>query len=210
MNTRRSLWSLMLVLALVALAAPGCIFSPDDSTGDGGGGGGAEPYPWPSTQDQLMANFQRAYDEMDIDAYRDEILHPDYKFVFIEGSDLGGPTGYWTREDELLSAQAMFSGEPHTNSNGEVAPGISDITFDVLDRVDPWQPVPPDDPYFAGPGAWKALFNVHLVLRHDGGTYTISSPQIFVVIPVEVDDGTGATRTRWMLYGQQDLESGGK
>ena len=207
MNRRHTFWLLLAMVLAAFLAAPGCIFSPDDGGGDGGGGGGSVQYPLQDSPDNLMAKFQMAYDNMDIDAYRD-VLHTGYKFVFAEGTQGMDPRGYWLREDELESATHMFSGEPFTNSQGEVAPGISDISFDVLDPLGVWEPVPENDPDFAGEGAMKRLYQVHIVLSHDGGTYTINSQQIFVVIPVEEDDGTGVLRTVWYLYGQQDLATG--
>ena len=204
MNRTLTFWLLLLASLATLVVAPGCIFSPDDSGGGGGGGGGTVQYPWPDTPDQLMTNFKNAYENRDIDAYRD-VLDTDYKFVFAEGTDGMDPRGYWLREDELASATNMFSGDPHTNSQGVLAPGISDISFDILVPQGVWEDVPENDPDFGAPGVKKRLYQVRIVLSHSDGTYTISSQQLFWVIPREVDDGTGATRVRWYLYGQQDL-----
>ncbi|MBC8424658.1 hypothetical protein H8E07_11080, partial [bacterium] len=44
------------------------------------------PYDWPETAEQLMANFERAYSEMNIDEYG-IVLHEDFKFIFIDSME---------------------------------------------------------------------------------------------------------------------------
>lgn len=193
---------LLLVLALVALCASGCIFSPDTDQNPTPNPG--PEYPFPSTLEQLMENFKTAYTSMDIDGYRD-MLHDEFKFIFLPGE---GPSDFFTRQEELSSAENMFSGEPHVNPDGDPVRAISSIRVENLDPVEPWEDVPPSYPYFgeyADDGAQIGYYQVRIVLEHDDGTITVSSKQFFFAIPVE-EDQNGTTRTRWKLIGQEDSD----
>ncbi len=202
-NHTRLLSGLAAVAALVVLAG-GCIFSPDD---DPVNPPGPPSYPFPATQDLLMANFKTSYDNMSIEEYRN-VLHTDFKFKFAEGSDVE-PSGYYTREQDLQTTTRMFNGEQGMSEIGEVKPGVRDIDFRLLEQLSPeWEDVPESDPDF--PGSTRALFNVEIVfnLNDDGNsTITVDSQQIFYAMPVAEVQEDSSTRLRYYLIGQTDLDT---
>ncbi|MDO9222553.1 MAG: hypothetical protein Q7U20_02460, partial [Caulobacter sp.] len=91
------------------------------------------PYPFPDTAQKLMTTFMNAYDNMNIVEYRN-VLHPDFKFKFAEGSDVE-PSGYYTREQDLQTTTRMFNGEQGMSEIGEVMPGVRDIDFRLLEQL---------------------------------------------------------------------------
>lgn len=202
-NHTRLLSGLTALAALVVLAG-GCIFSPDD---DDGNPNVLPTYPFPATQDLLMANFKTAYDNMNIEEYRN-VLHTAFKFKFAEGSDVE-PSGYYTREEDLQTTTRMFNGEQGLDPIGLIKPGVRDIEFRQLERLSPeWEVVPEGDPDFAG--ATRALYDVTIVfnLSDDGNsTITVDSQQIFYAMPVAEVQEDSSTRLRYYLYGQTDLDS---
>jgi hypothetical protein len=202
-NHTRLLSGLAALAALVVLAG-GCIFSPDPEPNN--------PYvpptyPFPATHVLLMDNFQNAYDQMNIEEYRN-VLHPDFKFKFAEGSDVE-PSGYYTREQDLQTTTRMFNGEQGMSEIGEVKPGVRDIDFRLLEQLSPeWEDVPDTDPDF--PGSTRAVFDVEIVfnLSDDGNsTITVDSQQIFYAMPVAEVQEDSSTRLRYYLIGQTDLDS---
>jgi len=149
-----------------------------------------------------MTDFERAYAEMDIDAY-ENVLHEDYKFVFIDHAVV------WQRHQDIQSTSNMFGGQPGHNPDGSYRPPVQSIAIDTLIRQTPWEDVPADDPDF--PDSEKALYQTRLVLTLEGGehTLTVQSDQYFFVKPEQVDPGDGTTETRYFLYGHMDLLGGG-
>ena len=193
------LLSLFAAAALLALTG-GCFSSgdPEDT------GTLLPPLPPPGTAEQLMANFKLAYDNMDIDEYRDA-LHADFIFVFADGSPAAPTTGIYTREEDLQSTTRMFRGEQGQDLDGIVKPGVRDIEFTQLVRLTDWEDVDGDDLYF--PGARRALYDVRIVFileTESLNTITIDCQQLFYVKPV-TEPVDGGTRERYYLIGQQDL-----
>jgi hypothetical protein len=156
-------------------------------------------YVWPDTREKLMANFERAYSEMDFDEYAN-CLHPEFKFIFADGI-----TSY-ERQDDLDSTQNMFAGNPPENPTFIINAGVQSITINTLVIASTWVHEPETNPLF--PDSWKALYNASLRFYLDGGTNTItvSSQQQFYIRSEEVDQGDGTTRTRFYLFGQEDLD----
>ncbi len=184
-------------LALTVLFAGGCIFSPqeDDDPQD-------KPpvaYVWPDTPDKLMANFGLAYADMDIDQY-EVILHPDYKFIFTSNDS-------WERQEDVNSTGNMFAGNPGVDIDGNPKPGVSSIEVIELTQVLNWEMTPSNHPTF--PDSEKALYKVIIVFYLDSATNTITvtSQQLFYAKSEEVDQGDGTTKTRFYLFGQQDIEA---
>ena len=191
MRTNKSLWLMLLLLGVVVFAAPGCIFSPDDSH-DGGGGGGPD-YPAPLTPLVMMDNFNTAYSEMDIAGYRG-LLDDRFLFFFNSGGE------FWTKEEDLISMDNLFSGEARTNSDGIATKAISEIAVDLLLIREAWEPISASHPHFGDiAGVQKSLYQVRFVLYHSGGTITVESNQTFYAVPKTVDGVT-----KWYLIGQQD------
>ena len=196
-------------LAFLVVGAGGCIFSPDSDDGGPGTGPGPDPYPFAGTEDQLMANFKTAYDEMDRNVYVDDVLYDEFHFVFTEGSPYA-PAGGWDRGAEVESVTSMFAGNAGWDEVAGVSKaGVQDISFSQLLRLNDWEDVPLNDPVF--PGARKALYDVEIVFYLDTGsnTITVAGQQLFYVMSeqVEVD---GVMKTRWRLFGQTDLSADGK
>ncbi|MCP4798580.1 MAG: hypothetical protein GY893_01360 [bacterium] len=204
---RRQITFLTVLLAFIALfSLTGCIFSPDDDTGPPPGNEPPE-YDPPYTKEQVLTNLKIAYEEMDINGYRD-CLHPDYKFLFIpeEGDQLGIPNGYFERAEDLEVMERTFSGNSHTTEEG-TQPGLQSISISGWDIAGVWQQESANHPYF--PGAYRALYNIYMMYSEIGGehTLTIESEQLFYVEPVEELQDDGTTRTHWYIIGQQDILS---
>ncbi len=200
-NHTRLLSGLAALAALVVLAG-GCIFSPDDDV--------TNPpvppsYPFPDSEVVLMENFKTAYDNMNIEEYRN-VLHADFKFVFIDGTPVTPTSGYYTREEDLQSTTRMFNHEQGMNNDGEIRAGVRDVDFRYLEKLLDWEDV--QDPEF--PGAKSALFEVQIVLYLDdefNSTITVESQQIFYSkSELEVQEDS-STRQRFYLVGQKDLDT---
>lgn len=164
-----------------------------------------DPYPFPDTPSQLMANFRKAYDEMDIDEYRD-VLHEDFAFVFVDGSPVAPPNGVYTREEDLASTARMFSGEQGQDPGGEPKPGVLEVELQSFDRLTDWMDVPLDDPHF--PGSCMAIFDVRIVLYLDtpsNNTITIDSLQYFHVVSAAGEQRNSQAGLRYYLAGQRDV-----
>ena len=188
---------LLFVAWLVIPAMIGC--SSDDPVSPGPP---LIPYIWPETADELMVNFERAYTEMHAVEY-ENALHEDFKFIFIDSAEV------WYRQTDLTSTANMFAGNPGTNPDDTYRAPIQSIAINTLIRQTPWTAVPSDDPDF--PDTEKALYQVQIIFVHEGGenTMTVQSDHLFFVMPEEIDQGDGSTRTRYFLAGQRDLAGGG-
>ncbi len=196
--------SLLLLAAFAFLVAPaGCIFSPDD---DDGGGGGTEKPPvemdFPGDPETLMKNFRTVYEEMDFDSYAD-MLRKDYITILQtstqdEFPDVGATLDW---EDEIVIAERMFSGQPFTNSAGDLVPGISSISFDQLEQQGDWTDSPPNDVI---PNARLGLFEVIFRFDRPGFSTLMVQGQIKFYIDKRDSVHNGATRDYWQLIGQKD------
>ena len=196
-------WHGLAVFAILAMSTGGCFDSGDPVDTDPL----PDPYPFAATQDLLMTNFRTAYDQMNIEEYRNA-LHEDFRFIFAEGTTIQ-PNGFFTREQDLLSTTHMFNGEQGMSETGEIKPGVRDVDFRLLQRLSPeWEDVPVTDPDF--PGATRAVFDVELVfnLNDDANsTITVESQQIFYAMPVPEVQIDSSIRQRFYLIGQTDLNS---
>ncbi|HPF35844.1 hypothetical protein KDK88_04020 [bacterium] len=194
MNDRKIL-PLLLALGLLVLALSGCIFSPDP-----------DPDPTPIdppdyetalTPELMMANFKTAYEEKDINGYRDEVLDDRFLFFFLEDED----QAFWDKTEDLASMTNLFSGEARTNSQGQLTRAISQITMDQLTLLEPF--TASDNLYFQGiDGVLMGLYKITIVLTHPAGTITVDSNQRFYAAP-QVENGV----TIYKLIGQEDMPS---
>jgi len=157
----------------------------------------------PATPDEVMVDFERAYTQMDIDAY-DSVLDEGFIFAFIDYDRI------WYKAEDMNSTGNMFSGEPGTNPDWSYREGVQSISFYTLIRQTPWETVPPEDPYY--PDTERALYQVLIVFTLIGGenTMTVSCDQIFYVKAEEILQGDGSTRPLYSLAGQLDLPGHGK
>ncbi|MBT3317776.1 hypothetical protein HN388_07325 [bacterium] len=202
---RRQITFLTVLLAFIALfSLTGCIFSPDDDTGPPPGNEPPE-YDFPDTKEIVLGNLKIAYEEMDINGYRD-CLHPDFKFVFtdFDADQFEIPNSYFERSEDLEVMERTFSGNSHTTEDG-TQPGLQDISISDWTNGGVWQQEAANHIYF--PEAYRALYNIYMVYSEVGGehTFTIQTTQHFYVEPVEELQDDGTTRTHWYIIGQEDL-----
>ncbi len=202
---RRQITFLTVLLAFIALfSLTGCIFSPDDDTGPPPGNEPPE-YEFPDTKEKVLDNFKIAYEEMDINGYRD-CLHPDFKFVFTTEDQVQFqiPNEYWERAEDLGAMERTFSGNSHTNDLG-TQPGMQSISVSNWRIAGVWQQESENHTYF--PESYRGLYEILMIYRVVGGEHTLTIPtiQLFYVEPVEELQDDGTTRTRWYIIGQEDL-----
>jgi hypothetical protein len=103
----------MLVVSLGLLTAMGC-WNPFSSDDGGGGGGGGKPDIDRTNPDKLLNFFAYAYENQDIELYR-EALDDYFEFEFTEdvADSLGLPedTPWWGKEEDVQSTLNMFNAE---------------------------------------------------------------------------------------------------
>ncbi len=160
-------------------------------------------YPAATHPDTLMANFIRAYEAMDEDAYAD-MLSTDYIFDPVnEGGYWGFPEG-WDRATELDIAHNMFSGLPGEDPDGIPRPGIQSISINALTRVAEWAPVTPDETVYNN--AQYALFDASITFYLEGGENTMSVyyDQVFFIREAT---GKATDQMVYQLVGHREIQS---
>lgn len=190
------------LFALLAIAAAGCLFSPDSQTREPHG----DPPP-PELPDQLLAILEAAYTGRDMTLYS-RTLHPAYVFLLRPEDALPGVSDRLTFAEELAVAQNMFSGQPIERSGGVLVPAISSISFATFNRMGPWTDVGPEDPDF--PNTERALYEIQLTFSRDNAnTIIVTGLQEFYVCTRDSLIGGVLTPFR-QLRGQRDLSGGSK
>jgi hypothetical protein len=193
---------LLLPVALLLLMAPGgCIFSPDE-------GKNITPInpvgvPFAGTEDQLMMNFRTAYEEMDFNAYQD-ILHPDFITILQPDTQEEFPDVGPTLDvaEELRIAERMFAGQPVTDPDGNLVPGITSIDFQTYEQRVTWATSQANDVI---PNARFALYDVIFRFERPGYSTLEVTGQIKFYVAGRDSFHNGADRTFWQMIGQQDL-----
>lgn len=200
----KSLFLLAIVALLVAPA--GCIFSPDDEP-DPGPGPGPVGLPFPSSPDILMANFQKVYEDMDYNNFKD-MLHPDYITLLQASTQQEFPDVGPTLDlaEELRIHQRMFGGQPVTDPDGNLVPGISTISFQTFQQVDTWTTSQPNDVI---PNAEASNYEVTFLFDRPGFSTLKVDGQIKFYVVGRDSTVDGTVRTYWQMRGQQDLTSDG-
>lgn len=186
--------------SLLLLAAAGCLFSPDEPD-DPPDGGDPTELPFPDSKEQLLANFQRAYELMDINVYG-PMLHDDYKF-FLQEDDIEGlglPFDHFNRDDDIDLMENIFSGNPHLRDDGEVSAAVTEITFSTLDQNSVWEPSTHPD----FPGAERALYLVDIsFLRPADTTILVNGRTEFYLVSRD-SMNNGVPTPYWQVMGQVD------
>jgi hypothetical protein len=200
---------LLLLAAVALLIVPaGCIFSPDD--GDEGGGGTPTPPPIPlaGTEEQLMANFRTAYEDMDYNTFED-LLHPDFITILQNSTVEEFPDVGLTLDlaEELRIHQRMFSGQPVTDPDGALVQAISSISFNIFEQQGTWATSQPNDVI---PNARFALYDVTFLFDRPGASTLKVDGQIKFYVTGRDSVVSGLTKTYWQMIGQQDLTNSGK
>lgn len=201
--------SFLLLAALALLLAPaGCIFSPDDDPEPK-----PEPkpieLPFPGSPDVLMQNFQTIYETRDFDEYQ-KIMHPDFLTILQDETIQDFPDVGETLDvnEELRIHQRMFSGDPVTDPNGDLVPGVANISFSRFINLETWAVSPPTDII---PNAEWALYDVEFLFDR-GQTFSTLKVEGTIKFYVTSRDSMhlGSLRQYYQMIGQVDLTSSGK
>ena len=169
--------------------------------------GELDAMPYPASEDQLLANFRTAYESMDFGSYR-QLLDPDF-VMYLQPSTRQefpdvGPT--LDLSEELVIAERMFSGQPITNSNGDLVAGISAVGFAAFEQQGGWATSAATDSI---PDTRFALFAVVLQFDRPGDS-TLSAVGLLKVYVTSRDTVVcGANRSYYRLRGLVDLTDGG-
>ena len=163
----------------------------------------ASPYPFPGSEDQAMANLVAIQQAMDFDSYR-ELIHPNYMMILQpetqqEFPDLG-PT--LDRTEELRIAERMFAGEPVTDPDNVLVPGIGGITFQFFEQQGAWAVSAPTDVI---PNTRNALFDVSLLFDRPGYTTLRVDGQAKFYVAGRDTVYDGENRILWQIVGVWDL-----
>lgn len=198
MRTLTNIKGITLLLSLLmVLGTTGCLFSPDD--GDDSVIGGNE-LPYADTEQKLMDNFKKIYEDMLIDDFRD-MLHTDYQTILLPATilDWGWEQGAtFDRDDEINIHENMFGGSPGTDHLGDGVNPLDYIQVDLFERISgDWVSVPEDDPNF--PNSRKALYQVDIRFYDNTGDHAFVVQQEVVFYVKAVDDGG---RDKFLLRGQ--------
>ncbi len=189
----------VLLVAMMAalLALAGC--SKDDPV--------APPPPvpgeFPDTPDQLVANLEAAYADLDSLAYA-ATLAPGFRLLFspedIADHDL--LTDHMTRAEDLQSAYNQFSGEL-VDQPGVIEAAVSAIHFTRLEPVEDWKIA---DAASGFPGAQRRIYEIEIAIERPGNsTLIIEGLQVFFVTSRDSTDSRQGTRRYCQLLGQRDL-----
>ncbi|MEN8007373.1 MAG: hypothetical protein ABFS42_10185 [Candidatus Krumholzibacteriota bacterium] len=101
---------------------------------------------FPDTPEKLMENFQEVYEWRYFEGYR-ELMHPDFltflqDATIMEFPDVGTTLDY---NEERRIHERMFSGEAVTDPNGDLVPGVVNISFTRFQQLETFTSSPPDD-----------------------------------------------------------------
>ncbi len=147
-----------------------------------------------TTPELLLEKVARAYADRDLECYAD-LLAEDFVFTFLpcDVNDLGLGSDHWGREDELISAARMFSGEPHVRGDGTVVPAITAIEVLDFNQDVPWE----DAGDRRHPGTLRAVYSMKVLFVREGASdLVVDGPSIFFATPVINDDGETVFRLR--------------
>ncbi len=163
-----------------------------------------EEYPAATTPDQAMENFERAWEEMNLEEYS-KLLHEDFLFAYdyriILGLKVRLPQ--WTREIELDTVGAMFTKQPGFDPiDHDPLPPVIDINFaEFLALDDEWQPGAPGSMF---EGTFRRGYQLDARVTYDGVELaaTVLGQQVFYVYP----DSSGE-ETLWQIKFWEDRGS---
>jgi hypothetical protein len=168
-----------------------------------------EPPIGPESPNELMAQFQTAYESIDLENYL-ALLDPEFLMLLQESTIIDfpdvGETLDFTNEERIH--QRMFSGDQLEDPDGNFVPGMSAIAFLVFRALADWVPNEDADQF---PGTVWAPFE--LVLLFDRGQ-EFSTLKVDGIVKIyaraheaEVD---GTTIAYYLMAGMVDLTGNGK
>lgn len=170
---------------------------------------GVTKLPFPDSPQQVMENFVTAYETRDVGEYL-MIMHPDFQTILqqetIDEFPDVGPT--LDRYEEQNIHKRMFLGQAVIDPNGDLLPGITEIAFDVIQSLGPWEATPNDDIF---PNAQSALYEIQVLFNRgqNFSTLRVEGMIKFYVVSREFEH-EGVTRQFFQMVGQVDLTDGHK
>lgn len=185
----------LLVIAAVTLIGGCGIFSPDEP-GDDGPIVPSDPWVPATTTAQFITNFERAWEERDLERY-DELLAENFIFyVWSQDLDEVG-VGFWDRAEEMDTARQMF-GTPDSDPSLTV----ESIEFSVFDPEVTFSDQI-EDPDLADADL-VGTYRVELIVGFPGDDATVRGSQEFYLKKVE-DTIDGQTLSVYKLRAWKDL-----
>ena len=193
-------------LGLMTLGVGGCIFSPDKS---GEGGGTTVKYDWPSSEAVLMTNFEKAYENMDFDAYQACLYEGDspadsYRFMFspadiiASGNEL--PVQLYLAEDLDVQLK-MFNGTTSTNE-AHLGEYVAEIDVTKMEAQGVTQE---SDDTTNFPNSFKTIYNVDIKFTMSSdAVLQVESTQEFFFRSKIIEQSDGTSKEAWYIYGQKD------
>lgn len=196
----RSLLALSLSAALVCLA--GCS---DDEVSPEPPPVVESPYPFPGSEDQLLANFRSAYEALDAAGVTQMLRGDSVTFLQantqLEFPELGPTLDY---AEEVRCAARMLGGKSVTDPDSSLVAGISSITFQTFERQGEWYTTSAAEPIVR---ARAATYFVTLLCDRPMYPTLKSNGQITFFAASRDSFHDGASRSYWQLVGQLDLTS---
>lgn len=160
--------------------------------------------PFPGTPDQVMQNFQTAYETRNIGAYQ-EILHRDFLMILQDQTITEFPDVGTTLDvsEEIRIHQRMFSGLAVTDPEGDLVPGVKAIYFSTFRALDSWVMSPSEDII---PNAEWAPFEVDIMFDR-GQTFSTMKVEGTVKFYVTSRDSLheGNIKQYYQMAGMVDL-----
>ncbi|MBM4131939.1 hypothetical protein FJ250_13095 [bacterium] len=158
---------------------------------------------FPDTPDKLMTNFVAMYTSLNAAALA-PLLHPQYVMYLQQSTYAEFPTVGTTLDtaEEQRIHERMFSGSDVTDPEGNLVPGIEEITFQTFERQGAWATSLPADPI---PGTMYGLFDV-VILADRGSGHSVLKAQGSLKVYVAPMDTVvaGETRTCYRMRGLVD------
>ena len=198
-NMSKRWWSALLSLLLALVLLTGC--SEDDPVVPA-----PEPtgLPFPDSPEQLMENFQTAYETRDaVELAR--LLHPQAETILLQSTTNWYPDVGTTldRAEELRIHERMFSGVPVTDPLNRQVPAIEHIEWQTFAWHGFWTGTTAGDPI---PNAQWALYDV-VVLFDRGQMFSMLKTQGTIKFHITHRDSVrnGVTRPFYQIRAQTDL-----
>jgi len=163
----------------------------------------------PKSPDELMVQFVRAYETMDLEKYL-ALLDPEFLMILgaetiIDFPDVGTTLDF-TKEERIH--QRMFSGEQHEDPDGNFVPGTSAIAFLDIRALAGWVSSDDEDQF---PGTVWAPFELNLLFDRGQQFSTLKVDGMVKIYArtheAEVD---GTTIAYYLMAGMVDLTGFGK
>jgi hypothetical protein len=165
---------------------------------------GATNLPFPDSPEQVMANFRTIYETMDVREYLN-LMHPDFLTILQQSTTEEFPDVGTTldRYEEQNIHKRMFSGRAVTDPDGNLVPGILNVSFNVLMPLDVWQLSPGDDII---PNALWAPYEVNFLFDRGQNFSTIRiEGMIKFYVTGQEFEFKGVSRVFYQMVGQVDL-----